>query len=316
MNKIEFPRVSFDGTVKERKEHEGWFYEKIGPNIVERLNAIQGNTTKEQRCLGFIKNNLLNLILCKPQKMEQLASIVDTYFGDVFCRESNNVRVSTDFGMKILNAFNYKNYRKSAVLLELAQRLNVMSCPYCNMAFTLFVMERKKRLAKFQFDHFFSKLEYPFLSMSLYNLIPSCPVCNQSKSTGHLSLKFHPYVSSIADQFIFKVTKPVGLFLGAKKDDIEIEIVKNGNVKDEELDFYNRTFHIKALYQRHRDIAQEVFDKAYQETYYRSNPFTFINDMSYRRRLTYGVYMDESEIEKRPMSKFIQDICKQALGAQ
>lgn len=34
----------------------------------------------------------------------------------------------------------------------------------------------------------------------------------------------------------------------------------------------------------------------------------------YMIRLAYGTYMNEHEIEKRPMSKYIQDLRKQALG--
>jgi hypothetical protein len=149
--------------------------------------------------------------------------------------------------------------------------------------------------------------------MSLYNLIPSCPVCNQGKSTGHLSLKFHPYKSSISDQFHFRVVNPLELFEGAKIDKIEIELVGDGSSKNE-LQEYDDMFHVKSLYQRHRDVTQEVFDKAYQEKYYLNNPFTFMDDKCYRLRLSYSAYINESDIEKRPMSKFIQDIRKQALS--
>jgi hypothetical protein len=182
------------------------------------------------------------------------------------------------------------------------------------MSYTLFAEDGKQKLAKLQFDHFFDKSEYPFLSMSLYNLIPSCAVCNQGKSTGHLSLNYHPYESAISDQFHFRVVNPLELFVGAKIDKIEIDLVEDSSSRNE-LKEYDDMFHIKSLYQRHRDVAQEVFDKAYQEKYYIFNPFSFLKKgKNYRLRLEYGTYMDESDIEKRPLSKFIQDIRKQALG--
>jgi hypothetical protein len=216
------------------------------------------------------------------------------------------------FGEGIRDAFNYMYYRKN-VLVELAQKLNVKSCPYCNMSYTLFAENGKRKLAKLQFDHFFDKSEYPFLSMSLYNLIPSCAVCNQGKSTGHLSLNYHPYESAISDQFHFRVVHPLELFEGAKIDKIEIDLVEDSSSKNE-LQEYDDMFHIKSLYQRHRDVAQEVFDKAYQEDYYLNNPFTFEDNEKYKLRLAYSTYINESEIEKRSLSKFVQDIRKQALG--
>ncbi|MCQ2959994.1 MAG: hypothetical protein MJ198_07390 [Bacteroidales bacterium] len=200
----------------------------------------------------------------------------------------------------------------------MARILNVKICPYCNMQYTLVADENSSSLAKFQFDHFFSKQEYPWLSMSLYNLIPSCAECNHGKSTGTLGLKFHPYKSDIYKQFVFRIpnTEDV-LYDIQKKDYINIDLIHQNATTSTELKEYYQMFHIKTLYQRHGDIAREVFAKAYQYPYW-SNPQNYNWVPNYspmnQLRLYLGTYVRQEEIEKRPMTKFIQDLWEQARG--
>ncbi len=323
MNKIEFNnRTSYDGTSLTKKDLEKWYLKKT--NLLKKIkneldNIKTTNLNKnEKNTLNLIKKKLKNLLIASPSELENYTQDTALYSKGLYRKKGEKYWVMTDFGNMILKAFDYDKYRKT-ILKELAEKLNVKTCPYCNMHYTLFAEgNNKERLAKFQFDHFFDKSDYPFLSMSLYNLIPSCVVCNQGKSTGKVSLKFHPYDSAICDQFHFEVINPQSLFSGAKlgKDQIDIKLVKD-TCTQQELDVFDKTFNIKTLYSRHGDIAQEVFDKAYEEPY-NLNPcnFNFLQGKSpeYLQRLWMGTYTEKSEIEKRPMTKYIQDLWKQASG--
>lgn len=331
MNKIEFPRTSYDGTRLTKESLEEWFLDKLSKNIHDKLikrkeftvlkNEFKIDPNKEQ-IWDCIINHLDDILLASPRRLRTYTRCVDRFYSHLFFYiNSRGRKASTDFGKEILNAFNYETYRQN-VLVELARKLDVKACPYCNMHYTLFAEEytnkRTKNLAKFQFDHFFDKVEYPLLSMSLYNLIPSCAVCNNAKTTKNLSLNFHPYHSAICEQFHFEVEKPLDLYYAAlvKKDNINIKIVEDDCKKDE-LDDFIDMFKIQSLYSRHKDIAQETFDKAYEEPYY-LNPanFSFLSDKSpeYLERLWMGTYTSLDEIERRPMTKFIQDLWKQAKG--
>ena len=317
MNKIEFPRKSYDGTLVSQKDLESWYCSEFEADILQRLNSINTYSFLQKRTLSWIKCSLHCILIASPKWMERVSNIVNKYCKGMFRYRVANRWKTTDFGEAILKAFNYGGYRHNKLIL-LAEKLNVKSCPYCNMHYTLFAENgnHRDRFAKFQFDHFFDKADYPFLSMSLYNLIPSCAVCNHGKSTGHLSLKFHPYDSCIADQFHFEVANPLSLYSGGKIDRIELDMIPD-KVTQVEINEFDDTFHLHALYRRHGDIAQEVFDKAYEEPYYMDrSSFKFLRsaDYEYMLRLTYGAYMDKYEIEKRPMSKFIQDLRKQALA--
>lgn len=334
MNQITFPRKSYFGDTVEKPELEEWFlygnskilnvkknHYNLVKEIGKRLKKTRSAKTKdEKRILNFIYKNLDKILIYTPVKLEKLTKIKNEYFSNVFIN-SKGKKKYTKFHDKLLKAFNYNSYRDNK-LRDLACFLNVKSCPYCNMSYTLFAENGKtysQMETKFQFDHFYGKEEYPFLSMSLYNLIPSCAICNQKKSTKHLSLNFHPYFNGINKQFHFKVENPLPLIFGATKDkiNIDLELENRAKVNKKELEDYDKLFDIKLRYSRHRDVVQEVFDKAYSEMYYGdSRFFEFLDDKfkkEYLYRIIYGTYMDENEIEKRPMSKFIQDIRKQAI---
>ena len=322
MNRIQLNRTSFDGSPISQKKLELWYDEenKLSDDIKRKVAKIHRKNCKIEALLREIENNIHDILLLSPDKLEEWADKIDNDYPGVFTKQTKNGKKakSTRLGVQLLKAFHYDYYRKNR-LVELAKKLNVKCCPYCNMHYTLYAEEGTKKpeqLAKLQFDHFFSKSKYPMLSMSLYNLIPSCAICNQGKSEKKLSLSFHPYHSDISKQFKFELGNPIGLRTGERiKDVVEINIVPTTPNQTELNDFID-TFHLKALYQRHGDIAQETFDKAYEYPYY-SNPqnFTWLSDASseYIKRLWIGTYTKENEIEKRPMTKFIQDLWEQAL---
>ena len=99
----------------------------------------------------------------------------------------------------LLKVFDY-NIVKERVAYKITQIKNINTCPYCNRTYT-FAVGRDKRtnIVRPHFDHWFAHTHYPLLSLSFYNLIPSCPNCNSSiKGNSHYSLKthIHPYLTT------------------------------------------------------------------------------------------------------------------------
>ena len=215
----------------------------------------------------------------------------------------------------IEDAFYYKEFRKRE-LVELAKMLNVKVCPYCNMQYTLYAEEKdgeetEDELAKFQFDHFISKTDYPMFSMSLYNLIPSCAVCNHGKRDGELPVELNPYYNDIHKLFHFEVKDQLDLLLSKKVDRVDIK-TESTKGNEQIVNTYNNIFHISTLYSRHKDIVQEIYDKAYIASSAENLARLLKTDKKRLSELWYGTYLDEKDIEKRPLTKFIQDIKKQS----
>ena len=322
MNRILLERECFDGSVLSKKSLESWYdtNNKLSDAIKQKIQKVHRRGKKKiESLLREIEDNIHKILLSSPEELEIWTIRIDKDYPDIFSHKKKGKETSTKLGKELLDAFHYDYYRKNK-LVELAKKLNIKTCPYCNMHYTLFAEEGENKtdsLAKFQFDHFYDKCKYPMLSMSLYNLIPSCAVCNQGKSTRKLSLSFHPYYSDICKQFRFELHDPIGSFCGEKIHNSINDDLNSKTHNKSELDDFAKTFHLKSLYQRHGDIAQEVFDKAYEYPYY-SNPnkFKWLKNGSpeYIKRLWMGTYTDENEIEKRPMTKFIQDLWEQALS--
>ncbi|MFM9745842.1 hypothetical protein ACKI2C_50665, partial [Streptomyces brasiliscabiei] len=57
--------------------------------------------------------------------------------------------------------------------------LGVKVCPYCNRQYiTSYESEADDMKTTADADHYYPKVEYPILQMNIFNLIPSCGVCN------------------------------------------------------------------------------------------------------------------------------------------
>lgn len=321
MNRISYVRTGVDGIQRKLDEIKDDLVKKIEGKIRVNLTGILGNLSHDDAVVArFIRIKLHDLLTADVVRLKAWADFFDTRCPNRFREKKGNNWNETDLCKVLLEVFNYSKFRYS-VLVEVAKQLNVKSCPYCNMHYTLYAYEPNKRsgkkMAKFQFDHFFDKAQYPMLSMSFYNLIPSCGVCNQGKSTGQLALEYNPYNSDIHSLFHFELTDPLGPYTAARvNDEVEVNLIPKASVNVEEFNNYERMFHLKALYTHHGDVVQEVYDKAYEAPYYR-NPANFVflggRAPEYLERLWLGNYTKPEEIEKRPMTKFMQDMWQQAL---
>ena len=321
MNKIEFPRLGVDGKEYTREYIHQWYLTTFEDAVKKRLEELEYNSQyKGQK--DFVKKLISNLTLLLTGTPPKLKSFIDSLHSDYIKIASKKVykpymtkgkRRKQTFAKGLLHAMGYENYRESK-LVELSRMLNIKVCPYCNHNFTLYIdiLGKTNMKGLFQFDHFYDKSDYPYLSMSLYNLIPSCSYCNHQKRTTQLDIRYNPYFKAISEEFHFKVVDSFQLRSGKKgADKIDIKIERN--VSRQGVDELQNDLHLEEQYGRHKDIVQEIYDKAYNETYYR-NMLTCIPDEDIEKLLNQwlGIPLDKNDIDKRPLTKFCQDVLKQA----
>lgn len=321
MNKIEFPRLGVDGKEYTREYIHQWYLTTFQDTVKKRLEGLEYNSQyKGQK--DFVKKLISNLTLLLTGTPPILKSFIDSLHSDYVKIASKKVykpymtkgkRRKQTFAKGLLHAMGYENYRESK-LVELSRMLNIKVCPYCNHNFTLYIdiLGKTNMKGLFQFDHFYDKSDYPYLSMSLYNLIPSCSSCNHQKRTTQLDIRYNPYFKAISEEFHFKVVDSFQLRSGKKgADKIDIKIERN--VSRQGVDDLQNDLHLEEQYGRHKDIVQEIYDKAYNETYYR-NMLTCIPDEDIKKLLNQwlGIPLDKNDIDKRPLTKFCQDVLKQA----
>lgn len=139
-------------------------------------------------------------------------------------------------------------------------------CPYCNRNY-ITPLYSKKGKVRADLDHFFPKHKYPYLSISLFNLVPSCRFCNSSlKGKQNFTIRdnFHPFSEIEADDLFHFTYVPQSIKGFWDKEEMNIEIVYNSNNPDAvKAKNNNDIFCIGELYQYHKDIVENLVKKRY-----------------------------------------------------
>lgn len=196
--------------------------------------------------------------------------------------------------------FNYDKFtQKKVVTYGLLRKLDVRVCPYCNRLYTI-TLPSKMELGEGEefvttraaFDHFYSKDEYPYLAVSLFNLIPSCHVCNMNKGTSQQKI-IYPYDEEFGDEAVFRVipdlsckacTEDKGVlnFLHGGRDQFHIRFMgKEGisllsdapldyrlaDIDDEEyrkrIENAIELFRLERLYKEHKEEIRDILRNRY-----------------------------------------------------
>jgi len=220
--------------------------------------------------------------------------------------------------------------REKDIFLTLYSRLNnalfvkdldVKVCPYCNRNYILNFNKKGKENATTQLDHFFDKKKYPYLAVSIYNLVPSCGTCNQRKSTKQENI-FYPYLESFNESVKFSLkgiksrdelsSKSLDFF-DEKRIELDYKILNDKDKVEKHIEVFN----IKNLYNEHKDIVSELLQKRviYSDDYLESlldeyEGKLFANKEDLLRLITSG-YIEDKDINKRPLSKLIKDISEE-----
>ena len=156
---------------------------------------------------------------------------------------------------------------------RLTKKLGVRYCPYCN-AETVGVASLgddggPPKLIQSALDHFVSQSDFPFLGLSLWNLIPSCSRCNSNlKGAANQSFDsmLYPYRDNVAKkiQFAFDPLSSSG-FYGRLRTPCRHLTVRNNEEKDVRTQEFLNTFKTEGVYQWFyaKELIQD-FREAYQ----------------------------------------------------
>jgi len=216
--------------------------------------------------------------------------------------------------------FNYKSFivEKKQVSYSLAELMKINTCTYCNRQYTLTIYDEKKKngLIRPEFDHWLPQSLYPDLSLSYFNLIPSCKFCNSSlkrRTDMKLNEYIHPYIDKKAG-FSFRYL-PLSNNQYAVNTEVDSDLDPNAKSKVQNtLDL----FRIKEIYNAHSSFElQDIMmlantnPKDYIETLIN----TVIKDLHLSKkdayRAIFGIEIEDDSYLNRPLSKFKMDIFKQ-----
>lgn len=217
--------------------------------------------------------------------------------------------------------FNYDKFSKGKLVskwgaYELCKELNVNVCPYCNRMYTYTVVGRQVNITRPELDHYFPKSLFPIFSLSFFNLIPSCKVCNSGiKKNEYLEITkyLHPYIDGLSPNYKFDFRSLDLDAMEGKNKNNKIFINKNG-YSDEKSDNFLKKFFVEQIYEYHGDIISNYLRK---HKYY---PDSTIEELSKllnvdKKELLLTLYnpIDSSEIIDTSLGKFNLDIYEKIL---
>jgi hypothetical protein len=197
---------------------------------------------------------------------------------------------------------------------DLAELLDINTCPYCNRNYTNTVIRTngRKKIIRPQFDHYFDKGSNPLLALSFHNLIPSCSICNSSiKGTHKMNLNdyIHPYIDNEINNIRFTYKYSL-----KSKTGLEIKVVTPDPSK---LKNSVEAFALEEVYNSH---TSELLDLLKTKQYFSDRYLSILASNVLKGvilskeeiyQLVFGTEYDSANFIKRPFSKFKNDILKE-----
>ena len=209
---------------------------------------------------------------------------------------------------------------------ELVKDLNINVCPFCNREYIFKFEDTKQKKARIlaSLDHFYDKDTYPFLSVSFYNLIPSCTICNSKfKHTKNFYIiqHLHPYEDDLNKKakftHFFNIANDENKYysiFSKQRISLDLKPLDESDVKTKNT---IETFRLNELYNEHKDIVLELIQKAeiYNDSYIdelmqKYEGTLFKNREDLLRLITCG-YVNDEDLHKRPLSKLTKDIAEE-----
>ena len=249
---------------------------------------------------------------------------------NVLIEEIGKIQSKTLLNEIIKDIFNYSGKFQSDVITPFfTENFDFRTCFYCNKDFiTNFKKEKNELVSTFQLDHFYDKGTYPYLALSFYNLIPSCPTCNSSKVKGSANTFEHDSkvgkfqnetcIAPNLQNFDFHQKVKFKLFLEPSyknlhiksKDDIDIPL------KEQFSDIYTKyieIFKLNERYKAHKDLVYEMIQKAELYPESRLKELQNLTGIPFQqiKKDIFNLIDENEDLSKKPFSKLIKDISEE-----
>lgn len=287
--------------------------------IIIDLNKLIFINNKINEVLKVLKEIKSNLAILKKLDSIDKNRMIEKIVNEIIKIESINLK------NKNINIMNYKQYCEkfdedfyewSAYNFVLELGLKV--CPYCNRQYItpLYSLNNKVRG---DLDHFYPKSKYPYLAMSIYNLVPCCKFCNSSLK-GSREFSYEEYISPYdvdMDEYIKFNYYPTSYKSFYNSEDLIIKIEPKENVDRSILNkcINNlKVFQVEELYQYHSDIVSSLLKKriVYDDIYI-DNLVKRYNKLFKSKEEAMQILFKNSTDKKEnlPLSKLIDDILEE-----
>lgn len=285
-----------------KKKLNGRYFNEPKPHTsLKSIQVVTGIHSKVKQFLN-VERNLKKVLIGTPQELDAIKSKFTTK------KQIESIKRLFDYEMWI--DYNVKSTYFFYNAYDLANNLDIPTCPYCNRIYTKTV-DNLSKITRPTFDHWFPKSTYPLLAISFYNLVPSCNICNSGKSADpfELDTHFHPYHKSI------DTSKNLSYSFSFEHEDytsFKFKITGNNTFSNTSI----KAFKLEDIYKMHEDEIKDLrqLRDSYSVDYLNMvKSKILVNTITDEEiyRLAFGTHINEDKFDRRPLSKMKKDILKE-----
>lgn len=221
MKAIEYPSKGSKEFANLVYDYKSIFSTDLADRVTKRgkkrlgLESKWKNWKRKYGCIRALNNSVEDLLTMDFEGL--------VLFYETFLRVCSKKRFTSKSLHDLHEIFKYTNKydsKISAFFKRHADELKIYTCHYCDMAYINVYTENSKSIAKSQFDidHFLPKGKCPPVALSLFNFVPSCPVCNERikrEDLPYVNLNELKFLSP--SSFAFDLHKRIKVKLGHSK---------------------------------------------------------------------------------------------------
>lgn len=274
--------------------------------LVNKCSKRNVNSKEQLACNTLIGITYYKNIQAQINKLNSNTSRTKT-------QNEKLLKLQNEFNSKIglrpllLKVFDYSGRRKA--LLQYYAKKNYRVCAYCLAQYTS--IYRSSNSGKYyltgNLDHVKAKSTYPYLSLSINNLVPVCAHCNQRKSDRRF--KYDPFNAKHKQSFDFSdcidVVKSKVIFK-------PLNHLKFSPAKGEFKDLTTK-LDLKDLYQNFEPNAKALIDRyqKYHSKGYSEHLTSITKKPDSREFIEFfisEVPLSDESVLKHPLTKFKMDL--------
>ena len=307
MKKLEVP-----DWVKEK--HKKYFKDKVLDKIEKKIDLTSGNEKEFWECC---KENWETLAVGRPADWRGIVEELNVYYQSI--DDSKKKEVKNVFAYSKFSKKEEEDAKSWDAYMFAKGIIRGRTCPYCNQNYTFVIEDNEedgRKICRPSIDHFYPQHEYPYLALSLYNMVPCCEVCNMRlKQMKKMQLEIlNPYEFDMDEAFRFEFQFDM---LDEKKG---ITMRMNPFNEDYIKTFqeYKKTFHLELLYNEHQATARKIYERyqKYGDGYFKQlqrllgdgeQKEVAINEEE-MRELRWSHIPSKEEILDEPLNKMRKDL--------
>lgn len=191
----------------------------------------------------FFRTQLTNILVGKPDQLISVINHVKSAF-PAFHAQAGKRRLKIPPPSQLADAntvkaveacFDYEQFAKKDVIwsaYSLVGAIGARICPYCHLHHVNYHLPLTKKAFAFRppLDHFLPRAIYPYLAVSLGNLIPCCSQCNSSIKLAIDPLKLgllSPLDANSRLRVFFSAVGSIPVKAGGKSETVKLSVNAN-----------------------------------------------------------------------------------------